>query len=136
MKLSGEVYFILTNSTLLSNTGTGKILSVRNSVVDPYTVQIYSFNSGTDPLSYFSFYLNRSVVAMDEDLSDDDSYGWPNTRFVKEIPVTEGRHIFEVGESDPCAKFCLEIEPIIKDGTDTGKVHFELDGQFRQFNLA
>ena len=40
IKIGGEVYFILTNSILLSNMGTGKILSVRNSVVDPYTVQI------------------------------------------------------------------------------------------------
>ena len=44
IKIGGEVYFILTNSILLSNTGTGKILSVRNSVVDPYTVQILVFN--------------------------------------------------------------------------------------------
>ena len=42
MKLGGGVYFILTNSILLSNTGTGKILLVRNSVVDHYTFQIFS----------------------------------------------------------------------------------------------
>ena len=41
LKLGGEVYFILTNTILLSNTGTEKILSRQNSVVDPYTVQIF-----------------------------------------------------------------------------------------------
>ena len=48
MKLGGEVYFILINSILLSNTGTGKILSVRNSVVDPCTVQIYEDDDHDD----------------------------------------------------------------------------------------
>ena len=54
IKICGEVYFILTNSILLSNTGTGKILSVRNSVVDPYTVQIFpDFYRGFYTLSTF-----------------------------------------------------------------------------------